>query len=252
MRSHRLWFCGSIVLALLAPGPAAAMAAGCDPDGAGHPSVAYIVGQQSDPNSCEVDVISGCGAVLLSPAIALTSGDCAAAWLDSGLFNLTAIWLNFNSESTLVCSEPARVDTFVLHPGYDPAAPDSPTNLAVIVLASASSVTPATLPGAGDVDMLLRNDPLDIVGFRGVGTSGSNRERSVSSFPLGRVTETLLKLRKGGDCVPPGEGTGIFLPGGQNLVGMTLNLVSGGSTGFHLRLDTPVVRDFLDDYVAVP
>lgn len=256
MRSPRVPVLASFTVVILAAfGHGPALAAGCDLDGNNHPGIGYMFAQQSDPNTCSAELIASCGATLVSPTVAITTGDCAFAFSDpNSPFNITAVWVNFDGGMLLGCGNPSRIASFHLHPGYDPSTPESGTNIGVLVLDAAASVTPASLPAAGALDLAARGDLYDQVapGTIDTDTNVLDTKRRFTTLPLARVNATHIKMRERNKCVPAVQGGGIFEPGSLNLVAMTDALVGGGLTGFHLRLDTATVRDFLDDFVTLP
>ena len=130
------------------------------------------------------------------------------------------------------------------------------SDLAVVVLDTATRVTPATLPNAGSVAALDRKSVVTSVGY---GYSGQAADgtwiydglRRVADSPVLDVTKTLLKFstRNGGPCM--GDS------GGPQLAGDTvLSLTSAGpkdctgrSEGY--RLDTASARAFLARFVTL-
>ena len=244
-RMRRLGF--GLLLSSVAVAPVLAI---CALDGTGHPSVSVIFGQTTDPGTCNEQLISGCQAILVSPTVAITSGSCAAEWASGGGFNLTAAWLSDNPSDSIDCGTADRIAAFHVHPSFDPANLESPFNIGVIELAASSSHAYASLPAAGAVDLLSRNAPLEAVAYTADGGSIVNATRNVGSAILARTTASFFKIRKADNasCTPGVEGSGVFLPGSQSLVGMNI----GSQKGSQLRLDIPEVRDFLDDYVTLP
>ena len=130
------------------------------------------------------------------------------------------------------------------------------SDLAVVVLDTATKDTPATLPNAGSVAALDRKSIVTSVGY---GYSGQAADgtwiydglRRVADSPVLDVTKTLLKFstRNGGPCM--GDS------GGPHLAGDTvLSLTSAGpkdctgrSEGY--RLDTVSARAFLARFVTL-
>jgi hypothetical protein len=243
----RTWRLG-VGFGLLLTGLAAAPAlAACAPDGTGHPAESFIFAQIQDPATCVEYLTSACEAVLISPTVAITTGDCVVSWTVNTGFNITAWWISNNPDDNIDCGTADRVDSWHLHPNYDPANPESPFNIGVIVLAAASTHPYASLPAAGALDLLPHDQALDAVAYVDNGGPIDPLSRFVGTAALGKTTQYTFKLRKAAGCTPDTAGSGVFLPGGQDLMGINLD-----SRGTQLRLDSPEVRDFLDDFVTLP
>lgn len=229
-----------------------AATATCRLDAGSHPSVAYVFGQVSDPSTCSAELISGCAATLVSPTVAVTSGDCAITWGDPTPFTVTAKYLAFSDEHMIGCGQVARIASFFVHPQHVYGEADSPFNIGAIVLEEPIGVTPASLPAAGDLASLRRGDLLEVVspGFVGPQTDAARNIGQASFFRIG--DSSFLVRSKGNTCVPSFDGGGVFLPGGQDLVGLIVGGTSSVRQRKHLRLDTLAVRDFLADLVPLP
>jgi len=235
-----------VVLSIMILAAAPARAA-CELDGFNHPSVATIFGQDTDPGTCNGQIISLCNAILVSPTVAITSADCANTWAtgDGGVFNLTATWLNHNPGTRADCTGADRISSYHVHPLWD-GSTTSPYNIGVIVLDASSAQAPATLPAAGDVSLLLRNDPLDVVAYVPGATGLDPTTRQVAARSFARATDFYLKV-KGNACADEPDGSGVFLPSSQDVLGMSISSKQG-----NLRLDIPEVRSFLSAYVTLP
>jgi hypothetical protein len=220
--------------------------AACDLD-ATHSSVSSLFGQQGDPSTCATGVIAACNAVLVSPTVAVTSAECGLDWRTSGGIPVSAVYLNHNPAIWSDCAGADLIASFHPHPDWD-GTNDSPFNVAVLVLAAASAQTPAVLPEAGAIDALLRRTPLDVVGYGGFSGGLVQSQRRVTTLDLARRTDAFLKVHRGNQCVVAPSGSGVFLSGTQQLVGLN----TGSARGLILRLDTPEVRDFLGDFVTLP
>src|SRR5947209_216813 len=94
-------------------------------DGSAHPSVGNIFAQQSDPNTCQAEVLTSCSATLISPTVAVTSGACAEQLVDNADYgyHLTAIWVSFNGSDLFDCATASRVSSEHFHPSFDPNNP---------------------------------------------------------------------------------------------------------------------------------
>jgi len=248
------------VLASIAGG-APALAINNGPlDGNNHPSVGMIFGQQSDPNTCNAEVIGGCTATLISPTVAVSSGACADIFAHPEEYGyiLTAVWINFNGDDPVDCSAASRVDSIHVHPSFDETQLDSPTNLGVFVLTAPATVTPATLPAANSQGGHVNGDSFEVVnwGTEAGGSFLSFRRRFSPARFMSSDADFLklhLTLNGGHICLGSVDGGGAFLPASQNLAA----LISSGDSGNckvadYLRLDTPAARAFLDDYVTLP
>ncbi len=243
----RTWRLGSgLLMAGLVISPALAV---CEFDGTGHPSVSIIFGQLTDPGTCNEQIISTCEATLISPTVAITTASCANEWATGGGFELTATWLSNTPDDFLDCASADRIASFHTHPSFDPADTESPFNIGVIVLAASSTHSYASLPAAGAVDLLSSGEPVEAVAYVSQAAGTSSGVRTVGSAILTKTTSTFFKIRKvDHGCTPGFDGSGVFLAGGQDLIGMNI----GSQKGSQLRLDIPEVRDFLDDYVTLP
>jgi hypothetical protein len=218
----------SLVAALSIVGTAAAVT-GSAPDGKAHPYVGALV----------VDGSVVCSGVLIAPKLFATAGHCGVdgarveVSLDSRL-----------DEGWTLLAGTLEIDT------------SKGSDLAVVVLDTATRVTPATLPIAGAVAGLDRRSVVTSVGYgySGQAADGSwiyDGLRRVADSPVLDVTKTLLKFstRNGGPCM--GDS------GGPQLTGDTvLSLASAGpkdctgrSEGY--RVDTASARTFLAQFITL-
>ena len=226
-------------------------------DGNNHPSVGFIFAQQSDPNTCNSELVSACSAILVSPTVAVTSGGCADSF-SSGPFVISADWINFNPDNPFDCTTASRVDSIHLHPGFVAGQALSTGDLGVLVLAAPATVTPATLPGANTQGGYVKGNPFELVNWSGIskGNVYDNRRRfSPAEFTSGDADflGIHITLNGGHICVGFNEGGGAFLPLSQNLSALLIDGSAGGCKNAQLlRLDTTNVRDFLDDYMTLP
>jgi hypothetical protein len=217
----------SLVAALSVVATAAAVT-GSTPDGTAHPYVGALV----------VDGSVTCSGVLIAPNLFATARHCG---LDG-----TRVGVSLDSrldEGWTLLAGTFEVDT------------SKGSDLAVVVLDTATRVTPASLPNAGSVAALDRKSTVTSVGY---GYSGQAADgtwiydglRRVADSPVLDVTKTLLKFstRSGGPCM--GDS------GGPQLAGDTvLSLTSAGprdctgrSEGY--RLDTVSARAFLARFLT--
>jgi hypothetical protein len=219
----------SLAVALTAATSAAAIT-GSTPDGEAHPYVGALV----------VDGSVACSGVLIAPTVFATAGHCGAdgtrveVSLDSKLDNSWTL-----ATGTLEVDAAKRSD------------------LAVVVLDSAASVTPALLPRAESVALLNRKNVVTSVGYgySGQAADGSwiyDGLRRVADSPVVDVTKKMLKFstKRAGPCM--GDS------GGPQLAGNTvLSLTSAGpkdctgrTEGY--RVDTVSARVFLARYLTLP
>ena len=208
----------------------AAAITGSTPDGEAHPYVGALV----------VDGSVACSGVLIAPTVFATAGHCGA--------DGTRVQVSLNSKLD---------STWTLVPGTLQGDNTRRSDLAVVVLDTASGVTPAALPRADSVALLKRKDVVTSVGYgySGQAADGSwvyDGLRRVADSPVVDVTRNMLKIstRQAGPCM--GDS------GGPQLSGNTvLSVTSGGpkdcsgrTEGY--RVDTLSARLFLAQYVLLP
>ncbi len=245
------------VLAIVSGGAPALAITNGPLDGNNHPSVGFIFGQQSDPNTCNAEVAGGCTATLISPTVAVSSGACADIFghPEEYGYSLTAVWISFNGYDPFDCSAASRVDSIHAHPSFDETQLDSPTNFGVFVLTTPATVTPATLPAANSRGGYVNGDSFEVVNW---GTEAdmnifSNRRRFAPATFLTSDADSLklhLTLNGGEICLENVDGGGAFLPASQNLTALIRVEIGNCKVADYLRLDTPAVRDFLDDFAV--
>ena len=218
----------SLVAALSVVTTAAAVT-GSTPDGGAHPYVGALV----------VNGSVACSGVLIAPNLFATAGHCGV-----------------DGERVEVSFDSRLDEAWTLLAGTLDVDTSKGSDLAVVVLDTATRVTPATLPNAGSVVALDRKSIVTSVGY---GYSGRDADgmwtydglRRVADSPVLDVTKSLLKFstRNGGPCM--GDS------GGPQLAGDTvLSLTSAGpkdctgrSEGY--RLDTVPARAFLARFVTL-
>lgn len=218
----------SLVAALSIVATAAAIT-GSIPDGNAHPYVGALV----------VDGSVACSGVLIAPNLFATAGHCGV----DGTRVEVSLDSTLDERWTLLAGT-LEVDSF------------KGSDLAVVVLDTATRVTPASLPNAGSVAALDRKSVVTSVGY---GYSGQRADgswiydglRRIADSPVLDVTKTLLKFstRNGGPCM--GDS------GSPQLAGDTiLSLTSAGpkdctgrSEGY--RVDTVSARAFLAQFVTL-
>jgi hypothetical protein len=233
------------------------------PDGNRHPHVGALVGADEEGE------FVFCWGTLIAPDVFLTASHCTAAIEQFGFhFEGVAFDNVFDPETSVVY--PGTPHTNPAYPG-----PSSDTkDIAVVVLdQEVTGIQPASLPRAGLLDRLARNDSLKGQRFTAVGYGvtertheigsgtpvfgeGGTRMYSVSTFAA--LNTAWLRLSQnpatgdGGTCY--GDS------GGPNFVGNSRTIASITITGDSVcratnvtyRLDTPSARAFLSNYVELP
>lgn len=195
-------------------------------DGNRHPYAGVLV----------VDGRPACSAVLVSPTVVVTAGHCVA-----GAANVSV-----GFDSTLDPSSPALV-TGTPHVDTTPGS-----DLAVVVLDRAATVTPASLPAALSLERL-RSVVAVGYGYYDVKPElAFDGLRRFASLEIRSLTNTTVELKERKDgTVCFGDSGGPQLDG-DTVVAITLGggkHCKGASTAY--RLDTPSARGFLSAYVAL-
>jgi Trypsin len=236
-----------------------------EPDGDGHPNVGALV---VFPGSGNLLVCSG---TLIAPTVFLTASHCTAFLEELGL----PVGVTF---------EPAADPGAAAIPGTVHTNPDfqsvggvasgkkDPADVAVVTLDEApAGITPAALPAPGLLDALgprgLRGQHFTSVGYGarervkvgpGAPQFGPDGTRFVSNGSFSALARSYLQLSQnpstgdGGTCFGDSGGPN-FLGTSDVIAGIT---ITGDAvcraTNATLRTDTPLVRAFLDDFVALP
>lgn len=240
---HRL----PLVFALLAALGVAASAysiVGGSGDGTAHPYVGAALQTQVHDGQAGTQLCSG---ALISTAVFVTASHC----FPDG----SSVRVTFSSDFR------APDATFVTGTVYDSSAAD----IAVIVFSSDTPVTGgavAQLPALGFDATLPNNQLVDVVGY-GVEAFDHRNPLPASVGPRQVATTAVKSAGNLGDqslklLADPGACFGDS--GGPNLVHGTDVLVAITSSGnsnckgvsFALRVDTPVVRAFLGQFVSLP
>jgi Trypsin len=256
----------AVFVVLSFPASAGAITYG-QPDGTGHPNVGALVVL---PGSANINVCSG---TLIAPTVFLTAAHCTAFLEGLGLAG--AVGVTFDP----VASPGAPGLPGVMHTNPDFKVPTSlnsarkdPADVAVLTLAEApAGITAASLPPAGALDSLgragLRQQAFTAVGYGlrervkvgpGAPQFGPSGTRYVSSGSFRALTPSYLHLSQnpatgdGGTCSGDSGGPN-FLDDSSIIAAIT---VTGDAacraTNVTLRLDKPLVRAFLDDFVSLP
>jgi hypothetical protein len=243
--------------------PAGAITGG-QPDGTRHPAVGALVGF-FPPAGQEIAYCSG---TLISPTVFLTAAHCG--------FLGTAVQVSF--DETYTPASPTVTGTFHAHPGFRPgtnAQGQNSFDIAAVVLDTpVTGVTPARLPTAGLLDQMKADGTLNqgtLFTSVGYGDSGfvngpggqTTTHLQARHFAVGAfnsLTANFLHLTQnsgnGGTCDGDSGGPNFLGAGAAETTIIAGVTVTGDthckSTNVDFRLDTPVARNFLDDYVSVP
>jgi hypothetical protein len=265
----------TIIALLLVTAPAMAIVYG-EPDGDEHPFVGAIV----------VDVpqlsrlVQWCSGTLIADTIFLTAAHCTDP--------LDSILANFPGAQVLVTFDPTidpsgtfyTADEWIEHPEYNrfqgQYGLSDPRDVAVIILdESPPGITPASLPTAGLLDELMAAKKLRHTRFTAVGY-GTIRETHQGAFDsilanLDRnraeqgffsLTQAWLTLPmlpmvdSGGTCYGDSGGPHfIHLNGVETDIIASITVTGDAvckATDMTYRMDTPVVREFLGQFVSLP
>ena len=256
-----------IALALVAAllmmvSPASAIVYG-EPDDGRHPYVgAYAVQIDDEINSI-------CSGTLISPTVFLTAGHCTDAGqqlADEG----TDAFVTFDDEATPDASY--VTGTSHTHPEFGSGGFNDAHDLAVIVLDEPVAMdTYGELPTEGLLDEMkrqLKNETFTAVGYGAIRESRKkgpqgilpNDERRMATQSFLSLQKAWLKLSMNeatgdqGTCF--GDSGGPHFLGGEDSNLIVSITVTGDTvckaTDVTYRVDTPVARDFLDEFIAVP
>jgi hypothetical protein len=229
-----------------------------------------------------------CSGTMISDDVYLTAAHCTTDWPEGTRFGVS---LAQDTQAAIERASAAGLRGDALfravavegtphsHPAYPGSASD-PYDIAVLTFDAAGATglrrwgefTPATLPTAGQLDKLgsqgLDDLEYEIVGYgtqeaqRGPGghqhTGGGERLKAPSSFNA--LNNAWLRLDmhgahgNGGACYGDSGGPNFARVDGDLVLFATT--ITGDTpcyaTNVTYRLDTPVARNFLDDYVALP
>jgi len=265
-------------LLLWAPQPSLGIGLG-DPDGAGHPNVGLLAFDLDGPGG-PFPPIAFCTGFVVSDSIFVTAAHCIAAvpapsWavtLDTGPVAASGVYPDDFPFFVIVSVDYAT--EVVPHPRFGEGGPRA-NDIAVLTFPAGtfSSITPVELPGERALDALaagggLLGQDFTLVGYGGIPFARSNKQffvdgsRMVASAPFQALTPESLVLQ----MTPEATGAGFTCfgdSGGPQFLGasnLAMSLVGSGHDGgpcgsgadFLQRLDTPVVREFLADYVDLP
>ena len=238
--------------ALSLAAPAAAIING-SPDGNAHPNVGGLVAPEAYSDGTWIY----CSGTLISPTVFLTAAHC-----DEGGDGEVRVTFS----SAYKDGDPSYTGTFHGDPDYTGTQSD-PHDIAVVVLDEAvTGITPASLPAAGSLSKLPKNQRFTSVGYGAYEVTNEpgghdylyDDVRMVATGTLNAVNKSWLRISmnratgNGGTCY--GDS------GGPNFLGNTSTVAATTITGDAVcratnvayRLDTESARDFLSQYVTLP
>lgn len=240
-------------------------------DGTGHPAVGFVLGTKG-PDPCDYNQQAiGCSGVLIAPNYFLSTGDCvssvedsiASGFIDDGWVILDAQPLVAGDpEPTLDCTKFVHIDTYDLNPGYTVSG-----DVGVMTLATAQSITPATLPPFNRLKPKPKKNLPDITGvsFGELPGAGGGFDiftllRRFAHAAFGTIGPDLhvaiFDQLPGPDDPCVGfltRGGPIFATGTNQVVSLARYPATtcDNSASFQ-RLDVNSVRPFLSNYVTLP
>lgn len=248
---RRLALAAALSISLVTALPAAAITNG-RVDGNRHPNVGGLV----SPTQYSDGTWLYCSGTLISPTVFLTAAHCGT-----------------DGERVAVTFDAAYEDGDKVYHGIFQADPlynhrqNNPHDIAVVVLAKAvTGITPASLPEAGSLSDLPKDQLFTSVGYgayevkRGPGGHQFlyNDVRMVATGTLNATNKSWLRISmnpatgNGGTCY--GDSGGPNFLGRTDIVAATT--ITGDAicraTNVDYRLDTVSARNFLSDYVTLP
>jgi V8-like Glu-specific endopeptidase len=248
---RRLIIVTVLCTALASAAPAGAIVYGT-PDGEGHPNVGGLV----SPTQFSDGTWLYCSGTLISPTVFLTAAHCGE---DGERVGVTF-------DSAYQAGDPVHYGIFQADPLYSQAQSD-PHDIAVVVFDQAiTGITPATLPAAGSLSRLPKNQTFTSVGYGAYEvTNGPGGHQYLYDDVRMRATGTLNAtnrswLRISGNPSTGNGGTCYGDSGGPNFLGTTQTVAAITITGDAVcratnvtyRLDTESARSFLAEYVQLP
>ena len=237
--------------ALASAAPAGAIVYGT-PDGEGHPNVGGLV----SPTQFSDGTWLYCSGTLIAPKVFLTAAHCGEDGEPVGV----------TFDSAYQAGDPVHYGIFQADPLYSQAQSD-PHDIAVVVFDQAiTGITPATLPAAGSLSRLPKNQTFTSVGYGAYEvTNGPGGHQYLYDDVRMRATGTLNAtnrswLRISGNPSTGNGGTCYGDSGGPNFLGTTQTVAAITITGDAVcratnvtyRLDTESARIFLREFVPLP
>lgn len=276
----------SILLSLTLPAlpdPAAAIGNG-EPDGTGHPNVG-LVGFDLDGPGGALPPFALCTSFVASDSVVVTAAHCiavapGASWavtLEPGSPDAPVLVPGiFPDDFPLPITVPVvHAEEVVMHPRFGEGHQRA-NDVAVLRFPEGTfaDVTPADLPRERELDALavhggLHGQDFTLVGYGTVPIDRTTEQRLVEGFrqvttaPFQGLTPESLVLQATPEATDAGfacagDSGGPQFLGASNLV---VSLVGGVNRGraqcgtgakFMQRLDTPVIREFLEQHVPLP
>lgn len=264
VRASRYAFAVALIAMMLLPAAPAGAIIGGQADGGGHPYVGAI---DVRPTGRTIPA-SG---VLISPTVFLTAGHVTHFFDQAGVSRARVTFDPVYSDSAMFYE-----GTVQTHPGFgqDPQASNSavePHDMGLVVFdAPIPGITPATLPTAALLDELgprgLEDEVFPVVGY-GISTLLGGADGGGAP----RIDRNSAGIRKTGDwrflsltsdwvrfdmqdaqACTGDSGAPTFLGHTSLAVGILVGAIACMTLGSDVRLDTPLARAFLGQYVTLP
>jgi secreted trypsin-like serine protease len=262
---HKTLLAAACALALAAYAASDASAVDGTPDFA-HPNVGALL-VQTDTGALRFRS----SAFLIGDRYVLAAAHSVTALKNLG-FTPDRVFVTFDQDARYPTTVYA-VGAYKVHPDFDPHK--SQNDVAVITLHEPVAITPVDLPRLGLLDDLNAHNGLKGHLFTNVGygfdaadsgqpTAEPAGIRRSSQSPFERLDAWHLQLNdntqatgEGGTCNHDSGSPTLFGDIGEPGANLAVGIVSHvdppcRAWGLSQRLDIPSIRDFLDDYVAVP
>jgi len=278
----------TVCVALLASLPSQSLAiGGGSPDGNGHPNVAFI-GFDLDGPGGPLPPFALCTCFVASDSVLITAAHCIEVAPDASW----AVTLQPGSPGDPIYTPGLYPDDFPfpiivpvtyadevhMHQNYGEGQIRA-NDVAVLIFPEGTfaGVTPVTLPSELQLDALaaqggLLGQDFTLVGYGGIPFDRPTEPvfepgyREVASAPFQALMPVSLILQgtpeaTGAGFICAGDSGGPQFLGDSNLAvslvgGINLNVLRGEPCGtgaqFFQRLDTPIIREFLGQYVTLP